>query len=75
LFNFVDFVNFVNYTIYMNKKLNNINKINNNANTAQIITQEDRNEYARKSIYMRDDQCDWGSSGLNDIAREDSNKN
>ena len=54
----------------MNKKLNNINKINNNANTAQIITQEDRNEYARKSIYMRDDHCDWGSSGMNEFTNE-----
>ena len=55
------FVNFVNYKIIMNKKLKNTE------NEAQIINKEDLDQHNRRGIYMRDDHCDWGSSGMNNL--------
>ena len=66
---FVDFVNIVNYKIYM------ITKLKNNENEAQIIKHEDLAKHNSRGIYMRDDHCDWGSSGIEEIVetRNDSN--
>ena len=63
------FVNLVNYKIYMDKKLNN------NENEAQIIKKEDFDQHNSRGIYMRDDHCDWGSSGMKDLVEtlNDSN--
>jgi hypothetical protein len=57
----VVFVNFVNYTSCMD------NKLKNNENEAQIINHEDLARHNSKGIYMRDDHCDWGSSGMKDL--------
>jgi len=57
----VVFVNFVNYTSYMD------NKLKNNENEAQIINHEDLARHNSRGIYMRDDHCDWGSSGMKDL--------
>ena len=57
----VDFVNSVNYKICMD------NKLKNNKNEAQIIRHEDLARHNSKGIYMRDDHCDWGSSGMQDL--------
>jgi len=54
----LDFVNLVNYKIYMDEKLKNTE------NEAQIIRKEDLSRHNEKGIYMRDDHCDWGSSGM-----------
>ncbi len=49
-------------------------KLKNKENEAQIIRNEDLTKHNSKGIYMRDDHCDWGSSGMNDIAdTKDSN--
>ena len=45
----------------MNKKLKNTE------NEAQIINKEDLDRHNRRGIYMRDDHCDWGSSGMKDL--------
>ena len=58
----MDFVNLVNYKIYMD------NKLKNNENEAQIIKHEDLARHNSRGIYMRDDHCDWGSSGMKDLA-------
>ena len=58
---FIDFVNFVKYKIYMNDKLKN------SENEAQIIKHEDLAKHYSRGIYMRDDHCDWGSSGMQDL--------
>ena len=65
----MDFVNFVNYKIYMDEKIKNIE------NEAQIIRHEDLAEHNSRGIYMRDDHCDWGSSGMKDLVEtlNDSN--
>ena len=39
-------------------------KLKNTENEAQIIREEDISQYNAKGIYMRDDHCDWVSSGM-----------
>ena len=65
----MEIVNFVNYKILMNKNLKNTE------NEAQIIKKEDLDHHHNKGIYMRDDHCDWGSSGMSELieALNDSN--
>ena len=63
--NFIDFVNVVNYTVSMS----DLNK-----NTHNQITEQDIKEHRSRGIYLRDDHCDWGSSGMEDISTEDSNQ-
>ena len=50
-------------------------KLKNTENEAQIIRQEDLARHNSKGIYMRDDHCDWGSIGMNDLTEtlNDSN--
>jgi len=38
-------------------------------NEAQIIKKEDLDQHNSRGIYMRDDHCDWGSSGMNDLIK------
>ncbi len=51
------------------------NKLKNTKNEAQIIRNEDLAEHNSRGIYMRDDHCDWGSSGMKDLVEtlNDSN--
>ena len=65
----MEIVNFVNYIIYMDEKLKNIE------NEAQIIKHEDLARHNSKGIYMRDDHCDWGSSGMKDLVDTINNGN
>ena len=44
-----------------------IDKLKNNENEAQIIKHEDLKKHNSRGIYMRDDHCDWGSSGMQDL--------
>ena len=50
-------------------------KLQNTENEAQIIKQEDLARHNSRGIYMIDDHCDWGSSGMKDLAEtlNDSN--
>jgi hypothetical protein len=50
-------------------------KNKNTENEAQIIRHEDVVRHNNQGIYMRDDHCDWGSSGMKDLAEtlNDSN--
>ena len=43
------------------------NKTKNIENEAQIINIEDLDRHNSRGIYMRDDHCDWGSSGMKDL--------
>ena len=60
----MEFVNLVNYKVYMNDKLKNTE------NEAQIIRKEDLTRHNEKGIYMRDDHCDWGSSGMEALVEQ-----
>ena len=44
-------------------------KLKNTENEAQIIRHEDLALHNSKGIYMRDDHCDWGSSGMSDLIK------
>ena len=35
----------------------------------RIIKKEDLDQHNNRGIYMRDDHCDWGSSGMNDLIK------
>ena len=50
-------------------------KLKNYENEAQIIKHEDLARQNSRGIYMRDDHCDWGSSGMKDLVEtlNDSN--
>ncbi len=50
-------------------------KLKNKENEAQIIKHEDLTAHNSRGIYMRDDHCDWGSSGMKDLVEtlNDSN--
>ena len=51
------------------------NKLNNTENKAQIINKEDLDQHNSGGIYMRDDHCDWGSSGMNDLIKTSNDNN
>ena len=65
----MEFVNLVNYKVYMNDKLKNTE------NEAQIIRKEDLTRHNEKGIYMRDDHCDWGSSGMEALVDQINDSN
>ena len=50
------------------------NKIKKIENNQQITNQEEHLENKSKGIYIRDDHCDWGSSGMNEFTEEFSSK-
>ncbi len=61
----MEFVNVVNYIACMS----DLNK-----NTHNQITEQDIKEHRSRGIYLRDDHCDWGSSGIEEISDGDSNQ-
>ena len=63
---FVDFVNIVNYKMYMENKNKHKNQVN------KALNQDIANPSGENStgIYLRDDHCDWGSSGMNEFTNE-----
>ena len=46
------------------------NKTNNTENSAQITSHQEHQEQRNRGIYLRDDHCDWGSSGMNEFTKE-----
>ena len=44
-------------------------------NNHQITSQEEQYEHQSRGIYLRDDHCDWGSSGMNEFTEEFTQKN
>ena len=63
----VDFVNLVNYIDFMNDKNN---KINSEIGTSLANKFDENQNKSEKGIYLRDDHCDWGSSGMNEFTNE-----
>ena len=62
----VNYVNFVNYIIYIMEK----NKIKSTENSQKITNQQEQSEHQSRGVYLRDDHCDWGSSGMNEFTEE-----
>ena len=50
----------------MNDKNNNKNQ----GNKFQFTQTGDYNQQKQSGIYLRDDHCDWGSSGMNEFTNE-----
>ena len=61
----MDLVNFVNYKGCMENKNNK-----NQENQSRITNEEDLTQSSQSGIYLRDDHCDWGSSGMNEFTNE-----
>ena len=55
--------------------MNNKNNIKNKENKSQITQKEDYRLSNKSGIYLRDDHCDWGSSGMNEFTNEYSENN
>ena len=50
----------------MNNKKNNKNQ----ENQSEMPQKEDNRHSSQTGIYLRDDHCDWGSSGMNEYTNE-----
>ena len=48
--------------------IENINK--NKENQGEISENKNQNQFSQSGIYLRDDHCDWGSSGMNEFTQE-----
>ena len=46
--------------------MNNKNDNNNPKDKQQITQKEDLYQYSETGVYLRDDHCDWGSSGMSE---------
>ena len=50
------------------------NKINHSATSSQMTAHPEQQEQRSKGVYLRDDHCDWGSSGMNEFTEEYNEK-
>ena len=50
--------------------MNNKNDNNNPKDKQQITQKEDLYKYSETGVYLRDDHCDWGSSGMSEYTNE-----
>ena len=50
--------------------MNNKNYSKKRESNSQITQKEDHRQYNQSGIYLRDDHCDWGSSGMNEFTNE-----
>ena len=50
--------------------MDNKNNSKKQENNSQITQKEHHKQYNQSGIYLRDDHCDWGSSGMNEFTNE-----
>ena len=50
--------------------MNNQNINKNKENQGEIKENKNQNQFSQSGIYLRDDHCDWGSSGMNEFTQE-----
>ena len=50
--------------------MNNKNNIKEPENNLQVTKKEDLYQYSETGVYLRDDHCDWGSSGMSEYTNE-----
>ena len=50
--------------------MDNKNNANKGANETKIIVSNEHKQSYNSGIYIRDDHCDWGSSGMNEFTNE-----
>ena len=49
------------------------NNSKSNENKLEINQKEDTGQLSQSGTYLRDDHCDWGSSGMNEYTKEFDN--
>ena len=50
--------------------MNDKNSIKIPGDKSKFTQKEDSDQYNQTGIYLRDDHCDWGSSGMNEYTNE-----
>ena len=50
--------------------MNDKNNKKSKEDKSQMTREEDHRQHIRSGIYLRDDHCDWGSSGMNEFTNE-----
>ena len=65
----MDFVNLVQYKVYRDK-----NKTNHTEISSQTTNHQEHQDHKSRGVYLRDDHCDWGSSGMNEFTEEYNDK-
>ena len=50
--------------------MNSENNNKNPENKKQVTQDEDLYHYSETGVYLRDDHCDWGSSGMSEYTNE-----
>jgi len=50
--------------------MNDRNNNKSQGNKSKITQKRDSDKYNQTGIYLRDDHCDWGSSGMNEYTNE-----
>ena len=55
--------------------MNNKNNNKNQENQSQTAEHKSSAQNSKSGIYLRDDHCDWGSSGMNEFTNEYSENN
>ena len=50
--------------------MNNKNNSKSKEDKSQITQKEDQRLHNQSGVYLRDDHCDWGSSGMNEFTNE-----
>ena len=50
--------------------MNDKNRIKIPGDKSKFTQKEDSDQYNQTGIYLRDDHCDWGSSGMNEYTNE-----
>ena len=50
--------------------MNNENNSKGKENMSKITQKDDWRQDNQSGIYLRDDHCDWGSSGMNEFTNE-----
>ena len=54
--------------------MDNKNNSKSKESKSQITQKEDCRQYKQSGIFLRDDHCDWGSSGMNEFTSEFEDK-
>ena len=52
--------------------MSNINNSKEPKNKHQVTQEDDLYRYSETGVYLRDDHCDWGSSGMSEYFNEHS---
>ena len=50
--------------------MNNKNNIKTQENQSKSSDKDSHSQHGQSGIYLRDDHCDWGSSGMNEFTNE-----